>query len=163
VLDQGAKGGVLLLGIDDQARATQHHHGPVLERMVEGGSCQDDAVQQRDGDAHRHARPQAEPAAAGAVQVEGLAGARVPGRDHVRLAVHHEADVADEALVEDGVDGVAVVGGPLGQPPDPGPLGGLVHRRSVTVMFWNILGFIWNDNTPVRSRLVADCLGAAVR
>jgi hypothetical protein len=79
------------------------------------------------------------------------------------LAVRHEADVADEALVEDGVDGLAVVGGPLGQPPDPGPLGGLVHRALRMVMFWNILHYIWNDNTPVWSRLVADCPGAAVR
>jgi hypothetical protein len=93
---------------------------------MEGRTSQHQAVEQGDGDAHVHAWAQAEAAAGGAVEVDRLADPGVAGGDDVGLAVDLEADVADEALVEDGVHGGAVVGGPFRQPPDPGPLGGPV-------------------------------------
>jgi hypothetical protein len=95
--------------------------------MVEGRAGQDQAVQQGDGDADVHAGAQAEAAAARPVQVDDVADPGVAGRDHERLAVDHEPDVADEALVEDGVDGLPVEGSPLGQPAEPRPVGRLVQ------------------------------------
>src|SRR5918995_605875 len=94
--------------------------------MVEGRAGQHQPVQQGDGDADVHTRPQPEPAAGGPVQEHRLPDPRVAGRDDEGLAVDHEPDVADEALVEDGVHGGPVVGRPLGQAPGPGPLGRLV-------------------------------------
>jgi hypothetical protein len=74
---------------------------------VERRPRQDDAIEEGDGDAHRHTREETEAAAAGAVQVNGLPHAGIAGWERVGLPVDHEADVADEALVEDGVDGLA--------------------------------------------------------
>src|ERR671921_882421 len=79
------------------------------DRWVEGRAGQDQAVDQGHGDADVHVRAQAEPAPGGAVQVQRLPDPGVAGGDDVRLAVDHEPDVADEALVEDGVDGGPVV------------------------------------------------------
>jgi hypothetical protein len=121
MLDEGSQGRVLLGRVVDRPGAAEDHHRAVVQRVMEGRAGQHQPVQQGDGDADLHAGAQAEPAAGRAVQVEVLADACVPGRDHVRLLVHHEADMAEEALVQDGVDGRAVVGCPFGQPPDPGP------------------------------------------
>jgi hypothetical protein len=52
------------------------------------------------------------------MQVERVAVAGVNRRDHVRLSVGDEADVADERLVEDRVDRGAVVCAALGVAPD---------------------------------------------
>ena len=49
----------------------------------------------------------------GAVDVEEVADARVQRRDHVRLPLALEAEMADERGVEDRVDRRAVVGGAL--------------------------------------------------
>ena len=126
VLDQGAQGGFLLVGVGDRLGAADGHHRPVVHRVMEGRAGQHQAVHQGDGDADVHLRPQAEAAPGGTVQVERVAGPRVAGRDDVRLAAGHEPDVADEALVEDGVHRGPVVGGPLRQASDPGPLGSWV-------------------------------------
>ena len=56
-------------------------------------------------------------AAGGAVQVKGFAEAGVRRRQHHRPAVADVADVADQRLVEDAMDGVAVV---AGRAPDSG-------------------------------------------
>src|ERR671912_603466 len=98
----------------------------VTQISIPGRSPSRLPVEQGDGDADVHARPQPEPAAGGPVQEHRLPDPRVAGRDDEGLAVDHEPDVADEALVEDGVHGGPVVGRPLGQAPGPGPLGRLV-------------------------------------
>src|SRR5918994_1305223 len=119
--------------------------------MVEGRAGQHQPVHQGDGDADVHARPQPEPAAGGPVQEHRLADPRVAGRDHVRLAVDHEADVADEALVEDGVHGGPVVGRPLGQAPDPGPPGQLVAVGIHTYML-QYISFMYQYNISLWGR-----------
>jgi hypothetical protein len=62
------------------------------------------------------------------MQVQRLADPGIAGREGIGMPVHDEPDVADEALIQDGMDGLTIIGGPLRQPPEPGPLGGLVHR-----------------------------------
>src|SRR6266487_6349146 len=94
--------------------------------MMKCSSCQDHTVEQRDGDAHRHVWPQAEAAAGGSVQIDGLRYPRVPSGGCVWLPVDGECDVADEAFVQDGVDGRAVVGAALCEPPESGPLTGSI-------------------------------------
>src|SRR4029453_13902991 len=128
VLDQRAKRFVLLLGIRHQGGAAEDHDGPVIEGVMERGSGKDHAIDQDDGDTHRHAGPYADAATTGTVQVDGLSDACIAGGDRVGLSVDGEGDVADEALVEDGVDGAGVVAAPLGQPPQAGGVRGRVHR-----------------------------------
>ena len=90
--------------------------------MVERRARQDQAVEEGDGDAGVDAVPQRSQHAAGrgAVEVERLADAGVDGRDDERLAVYDKAEVADVGLVEDGVDGLAVVEAAGGQAADGG-------------------------------------------
>src|ERR1019366_7010924 len=67
-------------------------------------------------------------AGGGTVEEDLVAGARVAGGNDVRLAVDGEADVADEALVEDGVDCGLVVHAALREATHGGASGG---RKSV--------------------------------
>ena len=55
--------------------------------------------------------------AAGPVDVNLIAGARVAGGNRERLPVDGEGDVADEAFVEDRVDSLGLEGSPGGQAP----------------------------------------------
>ena len=57
------------------------------------------------------------------MDVDVLADPRVQRGDHERMAVVHEADVRDQRLVEDGLDGVALVGGLLVHAAHAHPLG----------------------------------------
>src|SRR3546814_4380781 len=82
--------------------------------------CQNDAVEQ----GHRHAdldavleRPQRS-ARGGAVDVDPFALPPIAGRDDEGLSVDDEAEMADEALVEDGVHRRAVVAAAFVQPLD---------------------------------------------
>ena len=59
-----------------------------------------------------------------AVHVEPVADPRVQGRDHERLPLVDEAEMADERRVEDRVDRGAVVGGALVHALDAGAGGG---------------------------------------
>src|SRR5215207_1703458 len=93
---------------------------------MEGTSGQDDAIKQGDGDTDRHAGSEAQTAATGAVEVDGLPHPDIAGGDDVRLLVDHEANVTEEALIQDGVNSLLVVGGSLGQPAQLGSLGWLV-------------------------------------
>jgi hypothetical protein len=72
----------------------------------------DDAVQQGHRQADRDpatAGGQPQPAAGGAVQIDGVVDADVQRRKHPRLAVDHEADGTVIRLVEDGVRDRALV------------------------------------------------------
>jgi hypothetical protein len=64
------------------------------------------------------------------VDVDLVAEPPVERRDHVRLAFADEADVADEALVEDRVDRRAVVDAAARLPTDAGAVGGRPFRRA---------------------------------
>ena len=57
------------------------------------------------------------------MDVQVVADAGVEGGDDEGLVGVDEAEVADEGLVEDGVDGGAVVGGALGQAADADAVG----------------------------------------
>src|SRR6266581_1578484 len=92
-------------------RGAEDHDRAVVHRVVEGRTGQHQAVLDGDGHADRGAPfecPQ-HPAGGGAVEVQAVAIAGVDGGDDVGLAVHHEADVADQGLVQDGVDRLPVV------------------------------------------------------
>ncbi len=102
---------------------------------MKGRPGEDETVEQGDGDAGGQAgRERLQRAARrGAVNVERLAIAREGGRDHEGLVAVDEAEVADERLVEDGVDGGAVVRAARGEAMELGARGrGVsVHAESV--------------------------------
>src|ERR1019366_9322079 len=108
------------------AGAAQHDHAAVVDGVVEGRPRQHEPVHQGHGEAD--IEPVAERAqhAAGGGTVEEylVARARVAGGDDVRLAVDGEADVADEAFVEDGVDFGFIVNAAFGKAADGGARGG---------------------------------------
>src|SRR5579859_7658373 len=84
---------------------------------MERRACQHQSVDQCDGDARGCAAGQGAEHAAGGrtVDVQSVADARVEGGDYVWLVLVDEAEVADEGLVEDGIDGGAIVGGAVRQ------------------------------------------------
>ena len=89
--------------------------------MVERGACEHEAVEQRRGHTDGSAGcERAQHAARGrAVQIEPIADPAVHARDHERLpVVGDEADLADERLVEDRVDHLAIVDAALREPAD---------------------------------------------
>ena len=104
----------------------EDHDRAIVHRMMERGARQDEAVEERHGGRDRDAvaQPAEHPARRGAVHVEGILHPGVRRRQDERLAVVHEAQVADEPFVEDGVHRGPVVGRAAGQAPDPRPLGG---------------------------------------
>jgi hypothetical protein len=58
--------------------------------------------------------------AGGAVQVEGVADPPVPGRDHPRRTLHHDAEMADHPRVEHLVEGGPLALGAIPLAPDLG-------------------------------------------
>src|SRR5437868_2058164 len=63
-------------------------------------------------------------AGGGAVNQDLVGQARVAGGDHVRLSIEREPDMADKALVEDGVNFALVVDPALRKAPDLGACSG---------------------------------------
>src|SRR5947207_592368 len=76
----------------------------------------------------RPGRAPRSPAGRRAVQVEQIPDSYVDGRDHERLRVDNESDMAMERLVEDGIDRLALVEAPLGMAAHAAALGQLSHR-----------------------------------
>ena len=115
VLDDRFQNAQLLLSIDDFARRAQHHDRAIVHRVMESGTGQHQSVEKSDGHARRHALPErAEHAAGtGAVEVQRLADPRVNRGDDHRMTLDDEADVADQALVEDRVDRRLIVAAAL--------------------------------------------------
>ena len=107
----------LLLEVLDLDGLADDHDGAVVDVGVVGGAGHDQPVDE----GHRHAdldagSPGAPEQATGgrSVEVDDVPVTSVgEGDDHGEAAVRLEPDVADEALVQDGVDGLAVVGGPV--------------------------------------------------
>src|SRR5262249_55038424 len=112
----------------------EHDHRAVVHRVVEGRARQHQTVEQRHRDAQGSARGDRAEHAAGrrAVQVQALVDAGVDARDHEGLPVRHEAHVAHEPFVEDGLDRLALVARAFGKPADcaarRGGGGGHGHR-----------------------------------
>ena len=109
-----------LLAIDDLLRFSEHDDRAVVHRVMERRSRQHQAVEKRDRDAGVDAAAQ-RPQHSGrrrAVEVEVIADARVDGRDDDRPPFDDESDVADQRLVEDGVDRRSIVIAALRQTPD---------------------------------------------
>ncbi len=105
--------------------------------MMERRAGQHEPVEQRDRHTGVHPSLQRPQHAAGsrAVEVELLPAAPMDGGDDHWLAVDHEADMADEGLVNDGLDGGAVIHSALGQTLDGGAgrLEGSGHGR---IPYW---------------------------
>ena len=55
LLGERLEHGVLLVGIGDRRRGAEHDDGAIVDRMLEDGACEDDAVEQCHGDARRDA------------------------------------------------------------------------------------------------------------
>jgi hypothetical protein len=88
--------------------------------MMKGGAREHEPVDVRDGNADIDTArkiPQ-HTARARTMDHEAIADACVAGRDNERLAVNDEPDMADEAFVENGIDGFAIVNTTFGQPTD---------------------------------------------
>src|SRR5205814_8507349 len=113
--------------------ATDDHRRAIVDRVVERRAGQHQTVDQRHGDAHVDTRRERSQHAAGGrtVDVEVVTDPPVRGGDHERTVLGDEADVAHDALVEDRVEGGAVVAGPLGKPADGG-VGGRLDARDGT-------------------------------
>ncbi len=109
----------LLARIHDLLGPAEDDDRTVVDRVVEGRAREHQGVDVRHRHADRGLAGRVEHAAhRGAVQVEVIALAPVERRDHDRRAVAQEADVADEAAVEDRVDRRAVIVAALAQPLD---------------------------------------------
>ena len=133
VLRQRLEDPRLLLGVVHRPGRAEDDGRAVVHRVVERGPGQDQAVDQRDGDADLDPSGHGleHPAAGRAVHVEPIAHPHVEGRDHERPPVGDEAHVADQRLVEDRMDQRAVVGAARGEAAHGRPVGArdLVHRR----------------------------------
>jgi hypothetical protein len=112
LLHQRRHRGPLLRLVGDQAGVAVRDNGPVIGAVVELGAAVDQAVEQRDGHAHRQAGGaaggQQRPAAGRPVQVERVIDADVQGGQDPWLAGQGECQGAVVGLVED-----RVCGGPL--------------------------------------------------
>ena len=118
--DRG-RGRVELVLVGDLASLPVDDDRPVVHRMVECAPRHDEAVDDRGHDADLGAGAQRFPraGAAGPVEVDRVADTRVDrGEASRRAGAVVERDVADQRLVEDLVDRVAVVDAPLGEAMD---------------------------------------------
>ncbi len=116
MLAQGEKRGQLLFGIVDERCGSENDHRTVVHRVIEDGAGQHQSIEQRNRDADRDSVIQVAQHATcgGTVDVQHVSVASVGGWDHVGLAVHDEAHVAEKPFVEDAVNGVAVVDSAIG-------------------------------------------------
>ena len=121
----------LCLAIPHPDRLPEYDDAPIVERHVEGSTSHDHAVDESDADTDRiGARDPQQPARRRPVQEERIPPSSMNRRDHDRMAFgRDEGDVADERLVDDGVDRIAVVCASIRQALD----GGLVGRHGGNV------------------------------
>ncbi len=64
----------------------------------------------------------------GAVQVEGIPDPRVDGGDDAWGTIHGDREVTEHGLIQNGMDGLAVVDGSFGIPLEPRSFRGLRGR-----------------------------------
>ena len=95
----------------DEREPPEDHHRVVVRGVLEGRAREHERVHERDRDAGRSARSeQPNGAARGrAVDVDGVADARVEHRDADRLVSVGERHVREQPAIEDRVDRLAVV------------------------------------------------------
>ena len=117
VVDHQVEAAALLLEVLDLGGLADDHHRAVVDVGVVGGAGHDQPVDEGDRHADLDVGPPGAPeqAAGGrSVEVDDVPVTSVgEGDDHGEASVGLEADVADQALVQDGVDGLAVVDGPV--------------------------------------------------
>lgn len=113
------------VGIGEFGWAGVDYGGAVVHGEVHGGAGVDDAVDvgDREGDVAGHGGAHIA-GAGGAVQVEGVAVAAVDGGKDHGGAVQDDAQVAEQAGVEDGVQVGAVGAAPLLGPGEAAARGG---------------------------------------
>src|SRR4029077_9696958 len=111
-----------------QTSFAEHDHGAVVHGMMENRARQHESIYQRDGYADVDAfAGGAQHAARGrSMDVELVAEAGITGGNDERLPVDHEADVADVAFIENGVNLLLVVSSALGETPHLGSRSGRI-------------------------------------
>ena len=92
-----------LVRAEDGAPLSQHDRGAVVHRGLEQRGRDDQTVEQRDRDARRSAARQCpeQPAAGRAVQQQPVVVPGIAAGHDIRLAIDRDADVRDQAGVED--------------------------------------------------------------
>ncbi len=138
VLDNRPQRTLLLGRIGDLPGRPQHHYRAVVEGVVARAPREHDLVDEGGRQAADRPVSQGPKRAAGrgAVQINGLSIPCVDRGGHVRMPVVHEPDVADERLVENGVDQFPVVAPPPRLPADAGPLGGCEGAPQERPVLW---------------------------
>ena len=133
MIDDGGQCLVALGPSADRLRAAAHHHAAVVHRVVELALGQHEAVDDRGRQADLCRDSPCDPRAGRDMDVEVLPDPRMDDGKHERT-VGIEAEVADERLVEDGVDQRCVVGDPARVPMGGRARGGrqLVHPTKTT-------------------------------
>ncbi len=124
-LHEPAHRGFEIARIGNLLRLAKNHDRAVIDRMVEGRASQDERVQMRHGHANRSLARRVQHAARNrAMQIDVVAVTPVERRDYNGRAADDESDVADEARVENRIDGPAVVVPALAHALDAGAGGG---------------------------------------
>src|SRR2546427_2909384 len=116
-----------IMGVDHLAAVSVEHHAPVVHRVMEGAPREDERVDDRGDDTDLGAAGDRPPGTSGAraMQVEGVPDPRVDrGKRPGPAVAVGPGDVADQGLIQDRLDRVAVVRGSFGEPVDAGALGG---------------------------------------
>ena len=117
VIDQTFHHADLFSRVGDQLRRAENHHRAVVDRMMERGSREHQAVDMRHRNRYRRSlgRRTEHSARSRSVNIKPVGDADVKRGNHVGLRIDREANVANQRGVEDRVDGVAIVGRALGQ------------------------------------------------
>src|SRR5436190_14337037 len=129
MLDQSIEHLCLQLPLDDLRSAAEHHYRSIVHRMMKRAARQHQAVDDGHRDAHRRALgdPPQQTAATRAVDVQMIVHPRVDHWHDKRLPLLvDDADVADQRLIDDLMDDLAIVDAALRMTPNGGSLGGAV-------------------------------------
>src|SRR5262245_24260033 len=96
-------------------RSTQNDHRPVIHRVIEDRPRQHQSIQQRDRNADGNTAVEIAQHATGggAVNIQIVARTPVGRRNHERLPVDVEANLADETFVKNFVNRLAIVDAPV--------------------------------------------------
>jgi hypothetical protein len=126
VVEQGCECAEFLVAVLHEARVADGDDRPEFQGMVHRRTRQHHAVDQGDRDADGQAvwgsgGGEHRAATGGSMQVDKLAQPRVRRRQHHRSAGIEVADMTDQSLVENAVDGGAVVPGAFAIPGGHGP------------------------------------------
>src|SRR3954453_3926159 len=103
----------------------EHDGRAVVHRVMECGTGEDEAVDERHGETQRETTGEdaLKPARHRAVEIEHVAIAPEQHGDDDDVLVTREPDVADRCRVEDRVHGLRVVRGAVGYPPHARQIG----------------------------------------